>query len=376
MSSSKDSFSKIFLKKYLGIIPHILSVIAVEFLWPILGSGPLYTRVGKQILQDCKSNWWKHLVLMGNQSPEEACVGHTFFTTVNLQLTILGLLVIYLLRKRVFVGVAFASFVSVGSLVWLFHILEGVKTPLLMTPNVKWPEAANYLMRAHFPTNPHVPCFLMGLLTCFFVRRGGLTIYPTSWRNTCIHIYLACCFLAVTSFSPALHNIYNLIPEHYYPHYIIAVKVLFVFIVSPTILTSVAFSPPVVRKRIPVHDDNNNNQTGDIRVRHDNNNNVSLDSTVKQDEKAEYSFMKGLERLSLAMHLINYFFIKYDYLSSRMLMDVDGYNLLKRTCSSLTCIVIIGFFFHIFFVAPVSGLIHCFLFDKKEIAKQKHDKTL
>ena len=349
--TSKDSFDRIFMKKYFGIMPLLLCLMAIEVQWPVIGSGPLYSRVGKQILHDCNNNWWRHIALVGNESPEEACIGHTFFTSANLQLMFLGLLTIHLLHKNKMLGIIFAVSCSIVSLVKLFFALEGVKTPVLLSPNMKFPDSANYLMRVHFPTYPHIPCFFVGLLTCFFLKKEGYRAYSHSWYKTMIHASIVGFLLGITSFSPALHNIYHLIPFQYYPHYILFFKILFIS-ACPLIITLASFAPFM--------------QEEDSKEKSRSHPNESRDEN-------NFSITQGLERLSFSMHLINYFYIKYDFLSSRTLMDMDAYNLVKRAASSMVIIIILGLFFHILFIAPINGLVNTFILNKRPVDKNKQN---
>jgi hypothetical protein len=366
--TSKDSFGRIFLKKYFANIPLLLCLIAIEFMWPLVSSGPLYTRVAKHVLRDCDNNWWKHIALIGNDSIEEGCIGHTFFTSVNLQLTILGLFLIHVLHKNKQLGLIISAFLCVGTFVRLFVALEGVKAVILLTVDMKYPDSVNYLLTVHFPTYPHIPCFLVGLLTCYFLKHEKFIAYSTSWRNTLIHGIIVGICLGITSFSPALHNIFHLIPFEYYRYYIVSSRILFV-LSTPIILTMASFAPTFVTEEIKsvVTKEESVSQNSLL----DENRNEMMEKVDKKSkERYRLSLLQGLERLALAMHLINYFYIKFEFLSSRILMDMDAYSLIIRAVNSTSIIVLLGLLFHIFFVAPINSLVRYFILDRMNDKKK------
>lgn len=367
--STKESYPKIFLKKYFANIPLLLCLIAIEFMWPIMASGPLYTRVGKHVLKDCDNNWWKHVAIIGNDSIEEGCIGHMFFTSVNLQLTILGLFLIHILHKNKKAGLVLSALLFIGTFVKLFIELEGVKAVVLLTVDMKYADSVNYLLRVHFPTYPHIPCFLVGIVVSYLLKHEKVILYSPSWRNTVIHAIIGGTFLGITAFSPALHNILHLIPFQYYRHYIVTSKVIFV-LTCPVILTIAAFAPTFLED-IPKNQEESKTQNSCL----DENRNVVVEKVDKKSESVKYqmSFLQGFERLALSMHLINYVYIKLIFLSTRILIDMDVYSLILRAINSTSWIMIYAFFLHIFFVAPITNLVNYFIISK--ITSTQKDKV-
>lgn len=47
-------------------VPPMMVLTACEFLWPIVASGPLYTRVGNFNLEKCEKNWYYNMLFVNN----------------------------------------------------------------------------------------------------------------------------------------------------------------------------------------------------------------------------------------------------------------------------------------------------------------------
>lgn len=335
----KVSPFRLFTEKYLRIIPITLCLISIEMMWPLLGDGPLYTRVGKEILTRCSSNWWKHIFLLGNESLEEQCVGHTFFTSSSFHLLILGMVCIRVIRQNWKVGISLTILLNSFIYIRLFSSLQGIRTPLLMSKDMTTPNGVDYLMRVHFPTYTHIPGYLSGIWTSYVLHQNWKP-YGPSWKNTVIHFIIAEALVIVVFFSPSLHNIFGVVHEEIYPHFIVLFRVLFV-LTAPLFLSIIPFSPIGVK-----------NQESEIQAR--NNNDLDF-SQIK--EKWTTSIFHGLSRLSFSMHMINYFYIKYDFMTSRVLIDIAPYDFFKRLFYSIVYIVLLALVFHLFFVAPVNSFV-------------------
>lgn len=65
-----------------------------------LGSGPLYNKVAETVTGPCQRNWWAALLFIQNYyNPEDICLGHTWYLSVDMQLFILAPLIIYPLYR-------------------------------------------------------------------------------------------------------------------------------------------------------------------------------------------------------------------------------------------------------------------------------------
>lgn len=94
--------------------PGIVCLLAVEFLWPFLGSGPLYTEVSRDILENCSKNWYLNVLFITNWNHVlDNCINHTFYSSIDLQLFALGAIAVYLLNRNRRIGLAFCALMIV-----------------------------------------------------------------------------------------------------------------------------------------------------------------------------------------------------------------------------------------------------------------------
>ena len=92
------------------------------------------------------------------------------------------------------------------------------------------------------------------------------------------------------------------------------------------------------------------------------------------EEVATSLVMRVIIRLSFAMYICNYAFIRYDYFTSRLHVDIVPLtfnSLMKRLIFTFTIVLFQSYFFHILFVAPFDNLRRCL-----QIRIVKKDKNL
>ena len=75
IQGNRFSPSRSFINRYLRYIPTIVTLLSIEFCWPIFTDGPLVGMVVKQISYGtCADNWWKPMLLLTNTQSMDACV--------------------------------------------------------------------------------------------------------------------------------------------------------------------------------------------------------------------------------------------------------------------------------------------------------------
>lgn len=63
------SFRWLIFEKWVRIVPLILSLVALEFCWPLIGSGPFYKLGSKFVLDNCSKYWLLNVLQISNWSP-------------------------------------------------------------------------------------------------------------------------------------------------------------------------------------------------------------------------------------------------------------------------------------------------------------------
>lgn len=109
----RSSYVKTIFNRWISTAPGIACLICMEFLFPIAGSGPMYTEIGQDAHDDCAKNWWKNILLIANWNPVlDNCANHTFWSSVDFQLFLLGLLAVFLFLKNTKLGISFCIFLG------------------------------------------------------------------------------------------------------------------------------------------------------------------------------------------------------------------------------------------------------------------------
>ncbi|XP_068620645.1 O-acyltransferase like protein-like [Battus philenor] len=105
---STDSNPITFVKCLVSIINRWirLTPVAVFALWftmswfPLLGSGPQWAWLVRREAEDCSQRWWYHLFYAHNHlSLGKMCMGHTWYLAADMQLHVVGVMVILLMVR-------------------------------------------------------------------------------------------------------------------------------------------------------------------------------------------------------------------------------------------------------------------------------------
>lgn len=136
-SDSLDFKSAVF-DRWLRFMPPIMSMVAIDIMWPFFGDGPMYTQVSKHLLNKCTNNAWMNFLFIGNmKSAPENCIPHTFYSSIDIQLFIVGLFMVYLLCKKPKVGVLCCFIlILVGNVTLYYQISHHLISPVLIERNV------------------------------------------------------------------------------------------------------------------------------------------------------------------------------------------------------------------------------------------------
>lgn len=142
-----------------------MAMVAIDIIWPFFGSGPMYTQISRHLQSKCLSSWWMNLIALGNvqSAPENVsnnilnsrvvvwleqvnyffipcyyqCIPHTFYSSIDIQLYILGLIMVFLLCKKPTVGIiGCLSLAVLGNLWVVFRTSKVLMSPVLIDANV------------------------------------------------------------------------------------------------------------------------------------------------------------------------------------------------------------------------------------------------
>lgn len=325
--------------RWIKFAPVIAAITALDFTWPLLASGPFYTRVGQYISNKCSSNWWANVAFVSIFLPAlDICAPHTYYASIDFLLFVAGIFTIHLLIHYTKLGYSIClSAVAAGY--WLmihFGSLYSVP-PSVMTPNIHPQKVINFLDIIQMSPFGFMTNYFLGLLIAHLTSTGLLIFKLKSALDHAIWVSAVFISLWIAEMLPAIYNSFNLLPESFIPYYLVVNRAAFTL--SITIL--VIYSASVVKG--PSKSDNKSKSNGESKEpsKLDVNNNEQVNEGTKLLKKPKlfsietHGFMRLkqlsrgigsfffsrlgaiITRLSFAIFLSNYFYIRLDFFTSR-----------------------------------------------------------
>ncbi|KAI1303725.1 hypothetical protein HDE_02217 [Halotydeus destructor] len=343
-------FSAIF-DRWVRFAPSVLCITAIEFIWPVLWSGPLFTRVADFTIHKCTATWWKNLLFINNWFPViDICAGHTFSTSVDFQLFILGLIATYITVKSAKAGLAFSGLMIIYG--W-FHIAYNAyyyqTTGSLYVPDPILTEILSYLDNVHMHTAVYIPSFFIGYLAGRILS-AGYRLPLSGIRDHIKWIVVVNMLYSVVFIQNILYNGLGLIPHSWAPMQI-NINRTFQTLGSATLFFYLSSVDSIFG----------------YKLKYDNNN-------VQEKSRSKFDFVSTICRLSYSIYLSNYVLIKSEFFGQKVLYPADLYLSVKRIVSTTIFVILFAFVFHLFFIAPFSNL-RRILLDRKATLLQAKKET-
>lgn len=296
--------------KWIKLLPLVSALISLEFIWPLLASGPLYKEGSEFILTNCHNHFWNNFLLIANWFPAiEKCSPQLFYSCVDFQLNILLIftVTVFKYRKRlalilifVFIGLSFTITAFVASI----HDV----TPNFVARNSDLDDRMKFMDWIHYPTYSHLPAYFIGALIA--LKSATKTRIEISSKTNQFLRLLSYLLSLLALLSPALHNTFNILPKNLVPLYIVLQKFFYVFSLFPVLL-------PLKQGRRDLDENNNQNVSSGQRVSR---------REGRREGRVRYSFMTCLYRLTFSIYLVNYYCIRFDFLTSRNLFEPGLYH--------------------------------------------------
>jgi hypothetical protein len=224
------------LLKWSKLIPLILSLMALEFVWPLIGSGPFYPEVTAFVHNNCRKYWWANVMLIANYFPSlEKCAPQLFYSAVDFQLCIPAMIAILLMRRSVRAGIAFVVLLifSCLSMTW-FIAGKFAIIPNYVSDGADVLQRMDFMDYIHLPANTHAPAYFIGFLIGYkSVTRTRISI-SDQLRSFLSYV----CYMgtALAAFGPALHNTFHVLPPALFPVYIVVQKLMYIMALLPVLL--------------------------------------------------------------------------------------------------------------------------------------------
>ena len=336
--------------RYMRFIPSIMTMIAMEFVWTMLYSGPLFTRVSNFVLAKCTKSWWWQLTFMQNMFPGlEICAGHTFFSGVDMQLFLIGLLVMAVMVRSQVKGTLLCFVFAVISTIRVLYVAYANNTyGTLYRP---WPDTTKileYVDLIHMPAAIYVPGYVIGLVHGLCLYKGLRIPLKNLWLNLFL-MTVAFNLPSVTGFLNGLYNEFGILPQSLAPLLIVTNRLL-------NVIPSAIFLTFYMSIWHPF-----NETTGQSQDRENTGDN--------QKDGKEFSPLTALCRLSYAVYLSNYYVVKTEFFTSRSLLRLGYYGVSQRLLMSMGSMMVMAVAFHLTVVTPFDNLRRKLMSPKQ--AKQK-----
>lgn len=134
MKNGHFSYVSALWKRYLAFAPILGVLLAMEFIWPLIGSGPMYSLASRDILDNCSQRWWQNLLFVNNINlkPFDACLAHTYWSAMDMQLFVLGIIGLGLIARFGRWGVAFCA----SMIAFDFGVIYYYATVNNLTPSI------------------------------------------------------------------------------------------------------------------------------------------------------------------------------------------------------------------------------------------------
>lgn len=146
---------------------------ALELLWFLSGTGPLFTRVANFVTNKCTKNWWLNFLFINNYFIDsiDICGGSSFYTSVDLQLFILGLIVIYVFTLSPKAGYTLSCLCIITSWVYTaINVIKNESTGILFRANPIPIKISEYFDHVHMATPTYIPGDLIHLIFVTFLQ--------------------------------------------------------------------------------------------------------------------------------------------------------------------------------------------------------------
>ncbi|XP_050074483.1 nose resistant to fluoxetine protein 6-like [Anopheles maculipalpis] len=159
-----------YLHRYLRLTPALAALVLFSAtLMKYIGSGPFWDGAMRLTEDSCQKYWWSSLLYVQNYvNPQEVCLGHTWYLSVDMQLYLAAPFIIYPLwrwgRRMLLAIVALiaASMVTVFVLFFVYHL----RLSFLAVDDKRLRHVYTY-----YPTHTRAGAWLVGVMYGYVLQR-------------------------------------------------------------------------------------------------------------------------------------------------------------------------------------------------------------
>lgn len=348
--------------RFIRFLPPILVLTAFEFIWPIIGNGPLYTRVADFNLFKCENNWIYNLFFVNNifLTSIDICGGHSFYSSVDMQLFLLGLVGIFIFSSSEKGGIVFTVLMVTVGMVKMAHNAIKYETAFAMfVVNLVPHKLEEFLHYIYMQPWAYMPAFFTGFLFSYARMNGYLYPKLETIQDHIIFLAIATSGFTCANINISLRNFFRVYPDHLNWLFICLNRI---FQVSGTSLIFVY----VLSVRHLLAGKNVINPGGDSDV-----------TSSKEGDKVSFNLLKAACRLSFSLYICNYLYIRTEFFTRRFLYPPGIFWIVKRLVSSILFLLIFSLLFHLLLLAPLDAVREHLMKSKpkhNQVKNKQHDE--
>ncbi|XP_067126435.1 nose resistant to fluoxetine protein 6-like isoform X2 [Centruroides vittatus] len=172
--------------RFFRLTPTYAVVIAILFLLPLLGDGPVWNLTLDPELEKCRKGWWRNLLFINNFiESHNGCLDHSWYLATDTQLYMASLLVVIPLIRWPTLGLIINFILLILSMIVTAFITLYMKLPPTALTASYSNSSDRFLdwSRVYYKPYPHAGAFCIGLATGYLlVKKPQLKLMDSSIR--------------------------------------------------------------------------------------------------------------------------------------------------------------------------------------------------
>ncbi|XP_054152595.1 nose resistant to fluoxetine protein 6-like [Oppia nitens] len=127
--------------RWLRFAPFLAAIMSINFLWPLIGTGPFFHQnYIKHVTDPCVANWWTNFLFISNWlKPIDQCMIHTWYLSADFQLYLLAYVIIKLYLNSPYKAMIGSLCLSLSGVIIAFTVnyLNQLPPSIIFEPDIK-----------------------------------------------------------------------------------------------------------------------------------------------------------------------------------------------------------------------------------------------
>lgn len=363
---------KALVSRYMKYILLTSGVILLEYVYPLLGDGPVWSYVSGRIFEDCQNNWWRHYVMAGHTNAIRGCSIHLFMASVDFRLFVYGLILLYVMNKSRKIGIALCVATILVCNVIVHESTKHLALPVMFGNPIDIKLASDFFYTVHFLISYYLPAYCVGILTAVWME-SGYELYTPSLLKSYLHYNAINVYALLVLFAPGLHNVLGIIPQSWNGVFIVLHRNAYSLFVL-WLFSLVSHFPFERFDHLLQHflkkksrDVNYNGTVSDHEADPVTKRKLDMVSIIPLPiQMVTNAFL----RLIVSLHAVNMLCIRFHFTTSRSVHSLLPYDIIMRWSSFTLMVLLVPLLFHLYFTAPLE-VVYSKMFPRQDNRKKK-----